>query len=75
MEFAVLNVNGQFFGFYSLEEHTSEGFIECQGWDVGATSLYKQANPSGGTRWQRTGLSALQGFERLGPAHRMATKH
>ena len=69
VEFAVLNVNGAYFGFYALEEHTSEGFVECQGWDVGATSLYKQANPSEGTKWMRTGLAALQGFERkmMGP--------
>jgi hypothetical protein len=69
VEFAVLNVNGEYFGFYSLEEHVSEAFIGCQGWDVGATSLYKQANPSPGTKWMRTGIGALQGFERkmMGP--------
>ena len=31
VEFAVLKVNGAYFGFYSLEEHVSEQFFECMG--------------------------------------------
>ena len=63
VEWAVLSVNGEYFGFYSLEEHVSEAFFECQGWDVGASSLFKAANPTDGTRWHQTGSRALGGFE------------
>ena len=53
VEFAVVKVNGAYFGFYSLEERVSEQFFECMGWDVAGSSLYKAASPMDGTKWLR----------------------
>ena len=66
-DFCEFSVNGHYFGLYGLEEHVSEEFMECQGWDTSRSSLYKAQDASPSTRWQPSGPQDASGWERKVP--------
>lgn len=59
--FAELSVNGQFFGFYGIEEHVDADWFACNGWEPSVTSLYKA---NSGCDWS----TAANGWEQKLPA-------